>query len=66
MTTEEFKAYCAELAAKLQDGRALAEARERILMRKERIFRFGMTPEEQLDDDAQWDAQSPEALRWHK
>ena len=29
-TTEEFQAFCAELAAKLADGRALEEARARL------------------------------------
>ena len=61
MTALEFKAYCAELAAKLQDGRALEEAKARLRAKRTRP----KTAEEQLDDDFAWDLHSPEANRWH-
>ena len=52
MTTEEFKAYCAELAAKLNDGRAMAEAQERLKARRwQREHR--PTYEDQLEQDDQ-------------
>jgi hypothetical protein len=43
MTTEQFKAYCAELAAKLQDGRALEEAQARLVVSR---MRNRQNPEE--------------------
>jgi hypothetical protein len=35
--TDEFKAYCAELAAKLADGRALEEAKARLVVSRRRV-----------------------------
>lgn len=48
MTTEEFKSFCAELAAKLSDGRALAEARERLRAKRNRPRTY--EDELELDD----------------
>lgn len=48
MTTEEFKAYCAMLAEKLSDGRALAEARERLRAKRNRPRTY--EDELELDD----------------
>lgn len=64
MTTEEFAAYCAELAAKLQDGRALEEARARLQARRVKR-RCAPTEDDKLDADYAWDRYSPESNRWH-
>ena len=48
MTTPEFKAFCRDLADKLQDGRALEEAKQRLQAKRNRPRTY--EDELELDD----------------
>jgi hypothetical protein len=65
VTTDEFKACCAELEAKRADGRALEEAQARLRAGR-RQRRVEPTADDLADDEFQWDRHSPENQRWHE